>query len=155
MIEKTRPGLGELLRYVGELVEQGGEERYRALGLDYRARYTPVIRALSAGAETVTEIVACSHLTQGAISQSVALMSKDGLIEHHSLGDGRKNGIHLTPKGRSLLAGLEPHWDVIFRAIEILEGETGFPLLRGLEQTARALERKGFAERLREAEDER
>ena len=154
MIEKTRPGLGELLRYVGELVEQGGEERYRALGLDYRARYTPVIRALSAGPETVTEIVACSHLTQGAISQSVALMSKDGLIEHHSLGDGRKNGIHLTPKGRSLLARLEPHWDVIFRAIEILEGETGFPLRRGLEQTARALERKGFAERLREAEDE-
>jgi DNA-binding MarR family transcriptional regulator len=155
MTHKTRPGLGELLRYVGELVEQGGEERYRALNLDYRARYTPVMRALSAGAETVTEIVARSHLTQGAISQSVALMSKDGLIEHHPLGDGRKNGIHLTPKGRILLAKLEPHWNVIFRAIETLEDEIGFPLLRGLEETARALERKSFAERLLEADGER
>jgi DNA-binding MarR family transcriptional regulator len=155
MIEKTRPGLGELLRYVGELVEQGGEDRYRTLGLDYRARYTPVMRALSLGAETVSEIVARSHLTQGAISQSVALMTKDGLIEHHALSDGRKNGIHLTPKGRDLLARLEPHWDVIFRAIETLEEETGFPLLRGLEETAKALENRGFAERLREADDER
>lgn len=155
MNEKTRPGLGELLRYVGELVEQGSEDRYRTLGLDYRARYTPVIRALSAGAETVTEIVARSHLTQGAISQSVALMAKDGLIRHHSLGDGRKNGIHFTPKGRNLVAKLQPHWDVIFRAIETLESETGFPLLRGLEETAKALEKKGFAERLREADGER
>lgn len=118
---------------------------YQAFGLDYRARYTLVMRALSVGAETVTEIVARSHLTQGAISRSVTLMAKDGLIEHHTLGDGRKNGIHLTPKGRNLLARLKPHWNVIFRAIETLEGETGFPLHRGLEETARALEAKGFA----------
>jgi DNA-binding MarR family transcriptional regulator len=154
MIEKTRPGLGELLRYVGELVEQGSEERYRALDLDYRARYTPVMRALAAGVETVTEIVARSHLTQGAISQSVSLMSKDGLIGHHPLDDGRKNGIHLTAKGRDLLARLEPHWGVIFRAIGTLEGEIGHPLLQALEETASALKRKSFADRLREAEDD-
>lgn len=155
MNEETRPGLGELLRYVGELVEQGSEDCYRTLGLDYRPRYTPVMRALSAGAETVTEIVARSYLTQGAISQTVALMARDGLIEHHALGDGRKNGIHLTPKGRNLLAKLVRQWDTIYRAIEALENETGFPLLRALEETARALERKGFAERLREADGER
>ncbi|WP_295815055.1 MarR family winged helix-turn-helix transcriptional regulator [uncultured Nitratireductor sp.] len=155
MTKKTTPGLGELLRYVGELVEQGGEERYRALDLEYRARYTPVMRALAAGAETVTEIVALSHLTQGAISQSVSLMSTDGLIGHHPLDDGRKNGIHLTEKGKYVLAKLEPHWEVIFRAIGTLEHEVGFPLLQALQDTAKALERKGFAERLREAEDDR
>lgn len=152
MSEKTKPGLGELLRYVGELVEQGGEERYRALNLDYRARYTPVMRALAAGAETVTEIVARSHLTQGAISQSVSLMSKDGLIGQHSLEDGRKNGIHLTDKGKKLLAKLEPHWEVIFLAIQTLERDIDHSLLEALQATARALEEKGFAERLREAE---
>lgn len=152
MNEKARPGLGELLRYVGELVEQGGEERYRALNLEYRARYTPVMRALAAGAETVTEIVARSHLTQGAISQSVSLMLKDGLIGQHSLEDGRKNGLHFTSKGKKLLAKLEPHWEVIFRAIRTLEREIDHPLLQALQDTARAFERKGFAERLREAE---
>ena len=54
MDSKQAPGLGELLRYVGELVEQGAEEHYRAMRLDYRARYTPVLRALAAGASTVT-----------------------------------------------------------------------------------------------------
>jgi hypothetical protein len=60
MSSKTRPGLGELLRYVGELGDQGAEEEYRAMNLSYRARYTPVLRALSAGAETITDITARS-----------------------------------------------------------------------------------------------
>ena len=56
MNSREKPGLGELLRYVSELVEQGAEEHYRAMSLNYRARYTPVLRALHAGAQTVTDI---------------------------------------------------------------------------------------------------
>lgn len=145
------PGLGELLRYVGELVDQGAEEEYRAMSLPYRARYTPVMRALAAGAETVTEITALSSLTQGAISQSVRLMEADGLVARHSLEDGRKSGVHLSPRGRKLLKRLEPHWAITFAAIDALEKEIGHPLLQVLAKTARALERQGFAARLRAA----
>lgn len=53
MDTRQNPGLGELLRYVNDLVEQGAEEHYRAMRLNYRARYTPVLRALHAGARTV------------------------------------------------------------------------------------------------------
>jgi DNA-binding MarR family transcriptional regulator len=151
MDSKTRPGLGELLRYVGELVDQGAEEEYRAMNLSYRARYTPVLRALSAGAETITDITARSHLTQGAISQSVALMIADGLVARHNLEDGRKSGVHLTARGKKLLKKLEPHWVGTFAAIEALEREIGHPLLQVLEDTARALERQGFGARLRKA----
>jgi DNA-binding MarR family transcriptional regulator len=154
MMNRTRPGLGELLRYLGELVEQGGEERYRALGLDYRARYTPVMRALAAGASTVTEIVATCHLTQGAISQTVGLMARDGLTEPHAQTDARKHGIRLTAKGHALLLQLEPQWEAIFRAIAGLEDEVGHPLLHILHKTAGALERKGFADRITEARDD-
>ena len=152
MVPKDTPGLGELLRYVSELVEQGAEDRYAQLNLNYRARYTPVLRALSAGATTVTDITGRSHLTQGAISQAVSLMESDGLICRYAVADGRKSGIRLTPAGRALIERLRPHWAITFRAIDELEREIGHPLRRVLEDAARALEQKSFRERLATAE---
>ncbi|TGV62359.1 MarR family transcriptional regulator, partial [Mesorhizobium sp. M00.F.Ca.ET.149.01.1.1] len=99
MTLRIKPGLGELLRFVGELVDQGAEAQYRALNLNYRARYTPVLRAVRAGAESVTDITARTRLTQGAISQTIGLMVADGIVARHGLEDGRKSGVHLTARG--------------------------------------------------------
>lgn len=148
MISKPDPGLGELLRYVSELVDQGAEQHYRELSLAYRPRFTPVLRAIDAGAETVSEITELTHLTQGAVSQSVALLVGDGLLERRAMEDARKSGIGLTPKGKALLKKLQPHWRVTFAAIERLEAEIGFPLREALAATAGALERSSFAARL-------
>ena len=148
MSQREKPGLGELLRYVGELVEQGAEDAYRTLHLAYRPRYTPVLRALATGAETVTDITARTHITQGAVSQTVGLMVADGLVERHSLHDGRKSGLRLTPTGQAVLQELIPHWRTTFAAIETLEQEIGHPLLQVLEDAARALEHRSFAARL-------
>lgn len=143
-----KPGLGELLRYVGELVEQGAEAHYREMSLNYRARYTPVLRALRAGAVTVTEITARTHLTQGAISQTVGLLEADGLIRRLPADDGRKCHLELTPAGKTLVNQLERHWAATFAAIAALEKEIGHPLRHVLEATANALEKRGFAKRL-------
>ena len=148
MQSKENPGLGELLRYVGELVEQGAEERYQAMNLNYRARYTPVLRALQAGAKTVTDITARTRLTQGAISQTVALLEGEGLIARHTVTDGRKTGIQLTALGHELVGKLGQHWAVTFSAIEQLEQEIGHPLRAVLEATAYALEKQPFSDRL-------
>ena len=145
---KQHPGLGELLRYVNELVEQGAEEHYRSMRLSYRARYTPVLRALHAGAKTVTEITERTRLTQGAISQTVALLDEEGLIARHALEDGRKSAIELTAAGHTLVGRLERHWVATFGAIASLEEEIGYPLRRVLEAAAEALEREGFAARV-------
>ena len=120
------------------------------MGLKYRPRYTPVLRALGAGAETVTEITARSTLTQGAISQSVSLMLKDRILARHQLDDGRKSGLHLTPKGTDLVDRLEPHWAATFSAINGLEAEVGYPLRQILTVTAHALERQGLGSRIEE-----
>jgi len=151
MKTKIQPGLGELLRYVSELVEQGAEDQYRRMSLKYRARYTPVLRALQAGATTVTDITARTRLTQGAISQTVALLETDGLISRHTVEDGRKSGIALTAAGRKLVAQLDQHWTVTFAAIEQLEKEIGHPLRAALEAAATALENENFAARLEAA----
>nr|WP_294971716.1 MarR family transcriptional regulator [uncultured Pseudomonas sp.] len=148
MNRKNEPGLGELLRYVSELVELGAEERYQQMGLNYRARYTPVLRAIRSGAQTVTEITARTHLTQGAISQTVGQMEADGVISRQRGDDGRKSVIQLTPAGKRLVSTLNSHWAATFEAIEQLENEIGHPLRRVLEDTAKALERQGFSQRL-------
>jgi DNA-binding MarR family transcriptional regulator len=154
MNSKEKSGLGELLRYVGELVEQGAEEHYRTMSLNYRARYTPVLRALRAGAQTVTDITARTRLTQGAISQTVALLEGDGLIVRHAVNDGRKSGIQLTEAGRLLVDKLEQHWVATFAAIAALEEEIGHPLRQALESAAQALEKQGFSARITAAKNE-
>lgn len=145
---KLQPGLGELLRHVGELVEQGADEHYRSMSLNYRARYTPVLRALRTGAQTVTEITRRTRLTQGAVSQTASLMESDGLISRHALDDGRKTRIQLTPTGQALVEQLEQHWIATFAAIDVLEEEIGFPLREVLTAAAAALEDQGFSARL-------
>jgi SAM-dependent methyltransferase/DNA-binding MarR family transcriptional regulator len=152
---RPAPGLGELLRYVGELVDREAGEVYDSLGMSYRPRYTPVLRAMSLGAGTVTDITALTHVTQGAISQTIGLMVADGLVEREQLPDGRKSGIRLTGKGRELIESLKSHWEITFAAIIGLEKQIGFPLRRVLGDTATALESKGFAARLEEARQER
>ena len=69
-----------------------------------------MLRAISA-AETITDITTSIHLTQGANSQTVALMVTDGLVERHALQDGRKTGIRLTPYpiSRRARASKNPH----------------------------------------------
>lgn len=148
MNRKNEPGLGELLRYVSELVELGAEEHYQQMGLNFRARYTPVLRAIRSGAQTVTEITARTHLTQGAISQTVGHMEADGVISRQRAEDGRKSVLLLTPAGKKLVNKLNAHWAATFEAIEQLESEIGHPLRRVLEDTARALEAQGFSQRL-------
>lgn len=151
-MEKT-PGLGELLRYISDLVDHGSEKTWREMDIAYRPRYTPILRAMAAGARTVTDITAQTWLTQGAISQSVSMMEKEGILTKAALEDGRKSSLHLTAKGEALVAEAQPHWQTLFAAIEGLEKETGYPLLSILQETARALERQGFDERIRQAKN--
>ncbi|MGY2257663.1 MarR family winged helix-turn-helix transcriptional regulator [Pseudomonas sp. SDO55104_S430] len=150
----NEPGLGELLRYVSELVEVGAEEHYQQMGLTYRARYTPILRAIRSGAQTVTEITTRTHLTQGAISQTVSQMDADGLISRQRGVDGRKTVIQLTPAGSAVVKQLKSHWFATFEAIEHLEEEIGYPLRRVLEEAAKALENRGFSERLNQAKQQ-
>lgn len=150
-----QPGLGELLRYLSELVDRGSEKVCRDMALTYRPRYTPILRAIADGAVTVTDITASSWLTQGAISQSVTMMEKEGILRRGRLEDGRKSHLQLTPQGEALVARLQPHWENLFSAIAELESEIGYPLLTVLQKTAHALEQTGFDARIGQAQNRR
>lgn len=148
---KYAHGLGEMLRYLSELVDSGSEKTYPELPVNYRSRYTPVLRAILAGATTVSEIKSVTFLTQGAVSQTVALMEQDGIIERKPLADARKNSLQLTPTGHTALNRLELHWQAIFLSVSGLESETGAPLMEALEKTIHALSFQSVEERIRKA----
>lgn len=151
---KIKPGLGELLRYLAEMVDKGSQETYQNLNIDYRPRYTPILRALHAGAVTVQDVTALTRLTQGAISQSVSLMEQDGILTRKQQNDGRSFALVLTPAGTVLKESLLRHWDTIFTAIKQLEEDAGWPILNSLEGLAHCLEQQSFQERIANAHSE-
>ena len=147
---ELEPGLGELLRHLGDLVDGGAQSVYRGRGLSYRPRYTPIMRCLGRGHSTVTEITSRIRITQGAVSQTIKLMESDGLVRRRASNDARSSELLLTKKGRRLLEELEQHWARTFQVIEELEAEIGHPLRGVLVDTIDALTVRGFAERLDE-----
>jgi len=145
-------GLGTLLRTLTDRIDRGSEARYRALKLPMRARYTPILRALGHETLTVSDIVARSLATQGAISQTVKLMEEDGLLRRAPTADGRTRTLMLTRKGQALHDRLLQHWDARFDAIANLEQEIGAPLRKILSDAIQSLDRQTFQHRIQEAE---
>lgn len=148
-----KPGLGELLRHLSELFDEGSEVHYKQAGIPIKSRYTPVLRALAdEDAQTVKEITAQLQITQGAVSQTIRLMEKDGFVERKpGKKDARETIIKLTNEGKALVKLLKPQWQARFDAIEGLEKELAIPVRNQLEIIAAALEKKDFSKRIEDA----
>jgi DNA-binding MarR family transcriptional regulator/SAM-dependent methyltransferase len=154
MNEKMMPGLGELLRHLCTLVDRGAEQIYQQKNLNYRPRFTPVMRALADGDLLVSEITDRVSITQSAISQSLKLMEQEGLVNVRRGGDARQSIVSLTRKGKKILVSLQSHWQATFNAIDALETEIDAPLRSVLTNTIAALEQSDFAERIQQARSE-
>ena len=144
--------LGTQLRHLLELLDGAVARNYADLGVDYRPRYTPVLRALIAGQPcTVGEIATAAGITQPAATQTVALMIKHKLIEEASSDDSRKKLLQLTVHSRGLLPQLQQAWVATARAATSLDDELPAPLSDVLDAAIEALAQKSFDERIREA----
>lgn len=148
MTQIDNPGLGEVLRHLTELLDRGSEAHYHDIGLETRARYTPLLRRLGEGDMTVSALQQKLRITQGAISQTVKLMQQEGLVRRVAAADRRSQKIRLTQKGQALRRQLTAQWRLRFNAIDRLEQEIGVPLRRHLDQAIEALEGEGFDRRL-------
>ena len=151
MSERASPGIGELLRHLVELTDGQADGWYEQQGLDYRPRYTPIMRALASGPATVSDIQENLSVTQGAVSQTLKLMLQDGLIARTKGQDARQSVINLTEHGKAVLNQLKPHWEATFTAIENLEDEIQAPLRGCLIRTIAALSRRSFSDRIQDS----
>lgn len=148
-----KQGLGTQLRHLIELLDGAVAAAYAEEGIDYRPRYTPVMRALADGeACTVGRIAAAAGITQPAATQTVALMEKHGLVATTpSPSDARQKMVRLSPAGQALLPRLRRCWDATSAAAASLDAELPCPLSETLAQAIAALERRPFGARIRAA----
>jgi len=149
--DADRNGLGTLLRHLTDLVDGGSEEHYRTLGIPFRPRYTPLLRALGEEILTVSELCERTCVTQGAVSQTLTLMERDGLIRRLPGRDRRQRTVELTDRGRELYPRLVEQWGLRLAAIEHLEAEIRLPLRTALADAIEALGRRSFCERIGDA----
>ena len=148
-----KPGLGTQLRHLIELLDGAVEQAYVDAGLDYRPRYTPVMRMLAEQpSATIGELAAVAGLTQPAATQTVALMVKKGLLTVAAGGeDCRQRVVRLSAEGAALLPRLRVCWQATKSAADSLDAELAFPLSACLGQAIAALEARSFGTRIRDA----
>ena len=143
--------LGSLLQELLDRLDAGLLDVYLAEGLDYRPRFTPVMRVLAErGPSSIASIARTAPLTHSAASQTVAQMVKLGLVSMTSGADRRERIASLTKKAEAMLPRIREHWATSAIVLRKLMDETGFPLDRALQATLTALSHKSLHERIKE-----
>ena len=138
-----------MLRHLIELLDGAVEQAYKDAHLDYRPRYTPVVRALIAtGPASIKDLAAHAGLTHSAASQTVAQMRRVGLVEIERGADLRQQVVSLTTRAKAMVPALEQMWQFVNEAAGDLDAELMYPLSQVLEDAILALERRPFGVRI-------
>jgi DNA-binding MarR family transcriptional regulator len=150
MVDMPGPAVGTLMRHVLELLDGDVARYYRDLGLtDYRPRFSPVVRALvTDGPASIRELAAAIGVTHSAASQTVAQMSRAGLVTLEPGEDARQRIVHLTDRTRELLPVIEAEWRATTAAQAELDAELPVPLGDLLAAIVRALDARPFHRRI-------
>ncbi|MCF3478725.1 MarR family transcriptional regulator [Stenotrophomonas maltophilia] len=144
--------LGTLLRALLDQLDPAVEQAYRDLQLDYRPRYTPVLRTLMAqGPCRIKDLASACGLSHSALSQTVAAMVRDGWLHACSGDDGRERILQLSPRAQRAMPALQAQWQATARAARSLDTDLGQPLEQVLRDALAALAQRPFAQRLQDA----
>jgi DNA-binding MarR family transcriptional regulator len=145
-----KQGLGTQLRHLIELLDGAVQQAYVDAGLDYRPRYTPVMRVLAQQqSATVGQLAELAGITQPAATQTVALMKNEGLLLVDAGGtDARQRVVRLSPQGEALLPRLQACWQATKQAADSLDADLDYPLSECLAQAIAVLGQHSFGERI-------
>lgn len=149
------PTLGTLLRNLIESLDGAVERAYASHGLDYRPRYTPVVRVLlDLGPSSIRTISLQARMTHSAVSQTVAEMAKHGWVQMEKGDDARERIVTLTSKADQAIPILLRQWTATELAAQGLESELTMPLSNLVQQALEALKQRPFDERIHLAQSE-
>ena len=150
----TSPTLGTLLRQLIDALDGAVEQAYVDAGLDYRPRYTPIVRALLEGVPaTMRALSKRTRVTHSAIGQTVKQMVDRGWVTLEIGGDARERIVTLTPRAKRAVPKLRQLWATTEMAARTLDEGLGLSLPEIIAQALRLLEELPFSERLRAASD--
>lgn len=143
---------GVLLRRLIEHLDGAVEQAYVDAGLDYRPRFTPIVRALlNRGPASMRALSNHIGVTHSAVSQTVSQMASRGWVALEPGADARERIVALTPFALERLPILERCWAATQIASVTLDEDVGQPLADVLIRALEGLERHSFADRLAEA----
>ncbi len=150
MSNHTAASFGAALRRLIDHLDGALEAAYREDGLDFRPRYTPVMRVLIAdGPQTIRALSDRLGVSHSAVSQTVSQMALAGLVAvTRGEDDARQRIVALSRTAKAMLPRLEDHWRAARIATASLDTETGGVLVEVINRANAALERRPFAERL-------
>jgi DNA-binding MarR family transcriptional regulator len=145
-----REAVGTLLRHVLEVLDGDVAAVYAERGLpDYRPRFSPPLRVLVAqGPLSIRDLAARVGVTHSAASQTVAQMSRAGLVRLSPGADARKRIVHLTERARALLPVVEAEWAATTAAMRELDTELPAPLADVLHAVLDAVARRPLRGRI-------
>jgi len=125
---------------------------YRERGLSpYRSNWSPVLLSLAdESGLTIKDLAALHGVKHASMSQRVASMVSAGLIRTGEGHDARTRVVSLTHLGQQTLEFAEREWEATEAAIATVDVETGGLLIAASEALAEALDRRSFADRLRD-----
>jgi DNA-binding MarR family transcriptional regulator len=145
--------LGTLLRRLVDHLDSAVEDSYRQQGLDYRPRYTPIVRALRAsGPCSMQALVRHMGVSQSAVSQTLSEMVGRGLVAiRQDSRDGRARVVELTPRAFEMLPHIQRCWDATEAASATLDQELGQSLPELIARAITLLEHRSLGVRIAEA----
>ncbi|WP_068874508.1 MULTISPECIES: MarR family winged helix-turn-helix transcriptional regulator [unclassified Phenylobacterium] len=144
--------LGTLLRNLIDALDGDVERAYAAAGLDFRPRFTPVVRLLAAeGALRIKDLAARVGLSHSALSQTVGQLVAQGWVRLEPGADGRERVARLTPRALGALPDLQRCWAATAEAAASLDAELGLDLEDVARGALAALQRRSFRSRIEEA----
>lgn len=145
--------LGTLLRTLLDQLDSAVAGAYAESGLDYKPRYTPVVRALARGGPSrIKDIATGMGVSHSAVSQTVSALARAKWVTLKPGADSRERIVHLTPYAKARLPHLEQHWTRTARAAASLDRDIGLSLEEVLRDALAVLQRQSFAERIKAAD---
>lgn len=122
---------------------------YAERGVEVRTRFSIVlIRLRHRGPMTVRELAREIDVTHSAMSQTVAELRRQGMVDSAPGDDARTRTVSLTARGRETVPFLEAEWRATEASVAELETELPYPLTRVVADIADALARRSFRDRI-------
>ena len=140
---------GVLLRRLIDHLDGAVEQSYVNAGLDYRPRFTPILRALlNEGPATLRALSRRTGVSHSAVSQTITQMAARGWVSLEPGADARERIATLTPFAMTNLPRLEQCWAATDAASRSLDEDLGQPLADILSRALEALDRRPLSDRL-------
>lgn len=141
--------LGTQLRCLIAKLDGDVQTIYDEAGEPFRPRFYPIVQHLLEGPATTTRLARSIGVSQPAVTQTIAEMSKLGLVRTERGVDGRERTTTLTQRGAEMAERLKLVWGAISEAARGLDCELPQPLSKILSLSLEALDRDPFMDRIR------